>query len=569
MNVNVVCRNLKEDRVIPRFSRHLSARLGWSLTASPDPAADVVYLSGYFEWPLVATLLSEGPLDYRHRPKLAAYFTHREEQPPGNAKAKLFDAVAVRADLRIVTAAMYAEMVAPHGLTVQIAPPVERERFTIPARKPLVKTAGFSGYTYGNGRKGEKLARALVAQRGDYAWRASGRGWPVPTKRYSWADMPAFYQALDVLVVTATVEGVPMPPLEALACGVSVVVPRGVGLMDELPDTPGIHRYERGDAGDLARAFDEAMALRGEVDREALRAVTEPYTVEAWCEGHRQAFEEAFELEPPALPARKTITVMKKQTPRHPTRGIYCVAFGEPARACATHMMETAKQHLPEIPIALVAACPIGLEDVFIEAEDSDVGGRRAKLRAYELSPFETTLYLDADTEVVGDIRLYFQLVEDGWEFVICKDPHLMDTMKSFQRANNLAETREIEQELYTLNTLQFNGGVWAFGRGERVEAFFRRWQVEWEKHAGRDQGALIRAMYADPLKVYVLGNEWNTFPKYMQGVKTAGLMHYPGRARRWSGLLPRLDSPAAWARVQQFEQQAARKPAGRQRGAR
>jgi hypothetical protein len=250
---------------------------------------------------------------------------------------------------------------------------------------------------------------------------------------------------------------------------------------------------------------------------------------------------------------------------KHETRGIYVVAFGEPARACAARLMETAKQQMPEIPIALAAACPIGLEDIFVEQPDSDVGGRRAKLKAYELAPaqWQAVLYLDADTEVVGDIRLYFQLVEDGWEFVICKDPHLMDTMRSFQRANNVDEVREIEQELYTLNTLQFNGGVWAFGRNKRVEAFFRRWQAEWEKHAGRDQGALIRAMYADPLKVCVLGNEWNTFPQYSQGITTAGLMHYPGRARRWSGLLPRLDSPAAWARVQQFEAKTARKPRG------
>ncbi len=240
-------------------------------------------------------------------------------------------------------------------------------------------------------------------------------------------------------------------------------------------------------------------------------------------------------------------------------RGIYCVAFGEPARRCARRMMETAKEWLPEIPICLAGAKPIGLEDVFIEQPDSDVGGRRAKLRAYELAPAEwqAVLYLDVDTEVCGDIRFYFQLIEDGWEFVIAKDPHLMDTMHSFQRHNNLAELRETEREILTLHTLQFNGGVWAFGRNERVAAFFERWQREWEKHAQRDQGALIRAMYADPLRVYVLGNEWNTFEKYSKGIETAGLRHYPGRARRWKGLIPgRIDSQIAWQRVKVFEQQ-------------
>ena len=76
-----------------------------------------------------------------------------------------------------------------------------------------------------------------------------------------------------------------------------------------------------------------------------------------------------------------------------------------------------------------------------------------------------------------------------------------------------------------------------------------------WERHAQRDQGALIRALYTDPLKVLVLGNEWNTFPKYTKGIKTAGLMHYPGRARRWKGMIPgRIDSSVAWKMVKEEE---------------
>jgi len=554
--VNVLCRNLNDDRVIPRFARYLRDHLGWSLTARPDPAAEVYYLSGYFEEPL----LKAAP----ERP-VAAYFTHREEQPPGNSKAKLYDRLAARVDLRIATAAMYAAPLAAYGPTVQISPPVERDRFTIPSsRVSSDRVAGFSGYTYSNRRKGEDLARSLVRSKSGQVvqWFASGRGWPVATRRYAWPEMPAFYQSLDILVATGLVEGVPMPPLEALACGVSVVIPRGVGLLDELPDTPGIHRYERGDAADLVRAFEEALGLRGAVDREALRAATEPYTIAAWCEQHRQAFEEVVDSQSPAAEDRPPVIKTAPKRSRSPvktdtSRGIYCVAFGEPARACAERMMTTAKEWLPEIPIALCAAKPLGLEDVFIEQPDSDVGGRRAKLRAYELAPAEwqAVLYLDVDTEVCGDIRFYFQLIEDGWEFVICKDPHLMDTMHSFRRANNLLELSETAEEIHTLHTLQFNGGVWAFARSERVEQFFNRWQAEWERHAQRDQGALIRAMYADPLKTYVLGNEWNTFEKYSRGIETAGLRHFPGRARRWRGMIPgRIDGEMAWRMVKQFE---------------
>ena len=286
MNVNVLCRNINDDRVIPRFSRYLRDYLGWTLTNRTDLAADAYYLSGYFD----EMLLRPWP----DKP-VGAYFTHREVEPPGNAKAELFDRIAHKVDLRIATAAMYAEMLVDFGPTAQITPPVERERFTIPNVCAQTKLfAGFSGYTYSNHRKGEHIASALVDSKIGKAceWRASGRGWPVKTRSYSWAEMPAFYQSLDVLVITATVEGVPMPPLEALACGVSVVVPCGVGLLDELPDVPGIYRYQCGSASSAQAALCEAIEMRSGIDRERLRAVTEPYTILSWCEMHRQAFEE-------------------------------------------------------------------------------------------------------------------------------------------------------------------------------------------------------------------------------------------------------------------------------------
>lgn len=288
--VNVLCRNPGDDRVIPRFSRCLADHLGWALTARPDPAAEVYYLSGYFEWSVMRREMTDRPV--------AAYFTHLEEQPPGNGKAKLFHQLGQALDLRIVTAAMYALALMDYGPTAQVCPPLERGRFTIPERskgRQLV-VAGFSGYTYGNGRKGEDLARKLVQSRAGAAvtWMASGRGWCVPTKRYPWEQMAKFYQSLDILVVTATVEGVPMPPLEALACGVSVVIPQGVGLLDELPDCVGVHRYPRGNGAALERALKEAVEVRPAVDREALRSLTDPYTVLGWCEQHRDAFEEMF-----------------------------------------------------------------------------------------------------------------------------------------------------------------------------------------------------------------------------------------------------------------------------------
>lgn len=527
------------------------------MTARPDYKADIIYLSGYFEsqmckpWPDVPVV---------------AHFTHREIE--GSEKARLFDTIARRTQLRVAMAQMYAEYLQRFGPSIHINPPVERDRFTIPPKFNDRIMAGFSGYSYRSGRKGEDLAVELLRKaKSGIEWRASGRGWPVKTVLYRWKDMPAFYQSLDILVVTATIEGGPMPPLECLSCGVSVVIPRGVGVLDTLPEIAGIHRYDRGDIKSLVKAFGKAVKARPDVNREEMRAATEPYTIKNWCEQHKTAVEGLLEenagLQEDNTRMAKPVKIKAVNQPvEHGTdskRGIYVVAFGDPARKCAARLIKTAKKHMPEIPICLCASSKIGGEDILIKQPDSDIGGRRAKLKAYELSPaeWESVLYLDADTEVVGNIRFYFELLEDGWEFVICKDPHLMDTMHAFRRHNNTEEMDETQGQIMTLHTLQYNGGVWAFGRSDRIARFFMRWQMEWEKHAQRDQGALIRAMYTEPLRTYVLGNEWNTFEKYTKGIKTAGLYHYPGDARRWTGMIPgRIDSSTAWAAVRRFEKQ-------------
>jgi len=566
LRVHIICKNWREDRIIPRMARALAERLGWSL-GSVFQECDALYLSAYFEgqgldkngaWPPVP---------------VAAYFSHREEEPPKNAKARVYDAMAKRVDLRVATCAMYARGLQAYGPTIQAAAPLETEHFTLARRKPNPKRViGFSGFTYPNKRKGEDLVKGILESplARHCEFRACGRGWPVATQKLPWAKMPGFYQGIDVLVVPSRVEGIPMPPLEALACGTPVVIPRGVGLHDELPDVPGIYRYEKGDLASLLEALGQAIRPEGPVVREQLREAVQAYSVENWVRDVGQGVMAMLEppldaglteeTEGPDTDAESEIVIEEIAPVERKTgsaRGIYCVAFGDPARGCALRLMQSIKKHMPDIPICLCAERKIGPEDVLIVQPDSDVGGRRAKLKAYDLAPAEwqAVLYLDADTEVVAPIYRYFEWIEDGWEFVICKDPHLMDTMHNFKRANNAAEVDDLRKKIKTLHTLQYNGGVWAFARNERVAAFFQRWQMEWEKFAQRDQGALIRAMYADPLKVLVLGNQWNTFDKYSRGVQTAGLMHYPGDARRWEGLIPgRIDSPAAWEAVKRYE---------------
>jgi hypothetical protein len=95
---------------------------------------------------------------------------------------------------------------------------------------------------------------------------------------------------------------------------------------------------------------------------------------------------------------------------------------------------------------------------------------------------------------------------------------------------------------------LQYNGGVFGFRRCDRTARFFRDWHREWNVWGKRDQAALDRALYADPLRVYTLGVEWNLVTRYYPAERSAGILHYPTRARRWQGIIHhRLDNPQAW----------------------
>jgi hypothetical protein len=218
--------------------------------------------------------------------------------------------------------------------------------------------------------------------------------------------------------------------------------------------------------------------------------------------------------------------------------------------------IESFKRHMPGVPVCLVSDRPLDSgEDVFVEQPDRDIGGRIAKLKVYDLAPAEWdyVLYLDADTEIVADVSFLFQALSDGWEFLICKNPGKYHLMAMMVRPDNGPEAKYTFDTLGTDQTLQLNGGVLAFRRNENTKRFFRLWQEEWDRWGKRDQAALHRALWRQPLQTYVLGNQWNTVTRYDPPEITAGVLHYPITARRWGGRIEgRLDSPEAWSKVQE-----------------
>lgn len=407
-------------------------------------------------------------------------------------------------------------------------------------------TIGTSGFTYKSARKGESLYGRLALDNtfSDCEFVASGRGWPVRTKGYSWDDMQKFYQSLDIYVCTSMIEGIGYGVLEAMACGIPVVIPIDVGIFDELPDLENLHRYKAGDYDDLKRALLEAIdkVKIGAVNVPSLRSATLKYSTDAWVNDHKTVFE-------------NFLYGVKELPPEKEWQGNACivyVAYGQNALDCVKRAIISAKKYLPEIPVVLVSEKPGYGEDIHIYHTDDDIGARSVKTQIYDLVPseFEYVLYLDADTEIVSsDVRVLFDFLNDAWDWLMCINPAQYVLTREMSRPDNKEECDELFSFHGTDEMLQLNGGVFAFRRNERSAKLMREWHNEWDRYGKRDQAAFDRAYYKYPLKLYVLGNEWNTITRYLDASVTAGILHYPLTARRWKGRINgRLDSGEAWA---------------------
>lgn len=547
MNVHLIVDTIEGDQVLARFARILVESLGWTYGSHPQPDAELNYFFPY--------LMATDFLDFKDTPT-AGWFTHHDTYHSAR-KADLWYDIARVLSLRLTCAEQYADDLRRFGPTAIVIPPIDlpRDSAFFRLREHVSPVIGVSGMVYSGGRKGERLVVKLaeVAQRNGWTIKAAGRGWPVPTQYYRWSDMATFYAGLDVYVCTSLVEGIPMPPLEALACGTPIVIPRGVGLLDSLPDMVGIDHYEAGNFGSMITAIENSLRNAREGGKIDCSRATRPFTIAAWANSHVTA------LEPLLRPSHPAFEVID-----NPLWGVYYVAYGEPALRCVERAVASMKHYMPQVSIALVSDAttieklPARLRslmrtETYICNADEDVGGRSVKTKIYDLTPAEWdyVLYADADTEVVGDITFLWRAL-DSFELVFTYNPPRYVLLGDGVRPDNKPEMEETIELIGTSDVLQLNGGVFAFRRCEPIRRLMARWHEEWLKWGKRDQAALTRALYTNPVRLLVLGNEWNTVTRYVDPARTAGILHYPLEARRWGpGILRgRLDSPEAWAAI-------------------
>lgn len=274
MRVHLVGFNV--NHVVPRMLRWMAERYGWSMgiqRARPD--VDVNYYGSYLAHA------------YSNPVKTLKTGWHTHFEGYKEWKAEAWSQAAIDFDLRLITSSLYIKPLEKFGPVAKITPGIHRRFFTPQGSRPNKNRVGTAGI--GSRRKGLDLLERLIENEPKIEVLIAGKKFGRPTVWRHWEDMPQFYRTLDVYLVTSTIEGVPAPPLEALACGVKVVVPNKVGIMDELPEMKGIRHYKKGDYQDMVRAI--KLVLTDKASQEELRAITEKYSVGAWCKSNRMAME--------------------------------------------------------------------------------------------------------------------------------------------------------------------------------------------------------------------------------------------------------------------------------------
>lgn len=199
--------------------------------------------------------------------------------------------------------------------------------------------------------------------------------------------------------------------------------------------------------------------------------------------------------------------------------GVVYLAFGPPYLVLAYNSIASLKAVSPEIPVcvvvdkktsALIRTPPDGWssEDAFLVVDESIEQNRYVKTSLNQYSPFDKTLFLDADTVVTDDISEVFSYLES---FDLCIRLYGSGPKRGVTRsALPLLDGR------YQVSDLpHWNSGVIAFKKCEEVDVFFSSWNAAYDIHRREmqvwtDQGALVEAIFRTKARVLSLDSRWN-----------------------------------------------------------
>jgi glycosyltransferase involved in cell wall biosynthesis len=213
-------------------------------------------------------------------------------------------------------------------------------------------------------------------------------------------------------------------------------------------------------------------------------------------------------------------------------KGIVIVAVGARYLELAIECARSIKQY-SDLSIALVTTENLSLSQktnfqMILTTKRSPFGfsneqeARLLKGASYWLSPFNETIYLDADTVCRGDIDCIWQFV-GGAQIAMTKDAIAPMVGRSLVKGVEKSCTVQRLGSDYP----QYSGGVLVWRRSLHVQEFFRNWLAEWLVWCSVDQLALARALHRSKIIPVTLPPEFNVTSLDCKAAEGAIVVHH------------------------------------------
>lgn len=199
---------------------------------------------------------------------------------------------------------------------------------------------------------------------------------------------------------------------------------------------------------------------------------------------------------------------LHKSDPQHQW-GVVYVATGAEHIASANRSVRSVRRHSPNLPVALFTdakALGVAVSPLFDQVIDLVRPHPRSKVDCLWQSPFERTVYLDSDTEVVADISGMHEILDRF-------DIALAHAHARYRPATRASWTTAIPETFP-----QFNSGVIAFRGTEATRALLKDWSEAYAS-AGfvKDQVTLRELLWRSDLRIATLPPEYNVrYRKYL-----------------------------------------------------
>jgi len=186
-------------------------------------------------------------------------------------------------------------------------------------------------------------------------------------------------------------------------------------------------------------------------------------------------------------------------------QGVIYIATGERYVEMAAMSARSLKTHCPGLPVHIFTDCDTASYDCFDSSTKISDPNRKygAKVDHFYETPYQRTLYLDADTRVCEDITPMFDLL-DRYDIAMAHAP-LGRNYKSLKKY--------IGQAPIIFSAL--NSGVILYKRTDPVIEFLKNWKKAfYEDGRESDQITLREQLWLTDLRLWILPQEYHCRPK-------------------------------------------------------